>query len=425
MLFKRHSSWKSALAQPFRVIWKYTKIIFPARDVVYIEDGKIDSFQQKTWVRVSKFSGKMFLGLWALWATYIFVYQRPIMNSKAKEVEFLKSSHQMQMAELAEYQKKFADIHKNLIMLDEDLVKDNKSMETKFDLTKRVQLWAELDYIQAKLNKLYEENRYNPEYLKVANMTLDMQLTKEENKQLSKRNKDLEQSMNMIYEADSKLTESIASITQNNINAIEKDLRKIGGTLTSLGLNQNTLIKRAKKADFAYLGGRFTSTNLDKIENIDEKYLKLAEEIDLWKGLQRTKTILPVGNPIKDPYITSKYGSREHPINGKITIHKGIDFAGHIGTPLYAVAPGKVVRAGTESGYGKVVEIDHGLGFSTLYGHLSEIRVKKGDFVETKDVIGLGGNTGRSTGPHLHYEIRYNNAPFNPYTFVSAEKLDY
>src|SRR5574344_1362632 len=216
MLFKRHSSWKSALAQPFRVIWKYTKIIFPARDVVYIEDGKIDSFQQKTWVRVSKFSGKMFLGLWALWATYIFVYQRPIMNSKAKEVEFLKSSHQMQMAELAEYQKKFADIHKNLIMLDEDLVKDNKSMETKFDLTKRVQLWAELDYIQAKLNKLYEENRYNPEYLKVANMTLDMQLTKEENKQLSKRNKDLEQSMNLIYAADSKLTESIASITQNN-----------------------------------------------------------------------------------------------------------------------------------------------------------------------------------------------------------------
>jgi murein DD-endopeptidase MepM/ murein hydrolase activator NlpD len=131
--------------------------------------------------------------------------------------------------------------------------------------------------------------------------------------------------------------------------------------------------------------------------------------------------ILPTGAPVKSAVITSKYGDRIHPLDGKIKPHTGIDFVGNIGTPLYAVAPGKVIFVGDKSGYGKVVEIDHGMGFTTLYAHLSKFRIQRGDIVHARDIVGLGGNSGRTTGPHLHYEIRYNDQPFNPYNFVKGE----
>ena len=109
---------------------------------------------------------------------------------------------------------------------------------------------------------------------------------------------------------------------------------------------------------------------------------------------------------------------RKDPFTKKNKHHKGIDFAGKIGTELYAVAPGRVVSAGERSGYGTTVEIDHGLGFTTLYAHLSKILVSRGDWVRPGTVVGLGGSSGRSTGPHLHYEIRYKGTSFNPINFV-------
>lgn len=109
---------------------------------------------------------------------------------------------------------------------------------------------------------------------------------------------------------------------------------------------------------------------------------------------------------------------RKDPFTKKNKHHKGIDFSGKIGTELYAVAPGRVVSAGERSGYGTTVEIDHGLGFTTLYAHLSKILVSRGDWVRPGTVVGLGGSSGRSTGPHLHYEIRYKGTPFNPINFV-------
>ena len=116
--------------------------------------------------------------------------------------------------------------------------------------------------------------------------------------------------------------------------------------------------------------------------------------------------------------ITSNYGKRADPFTGETKRHKGIDFAGKIGTELFAVAPGRVVSAGDRIGYGTTVEIDHGLGFTTLYAHLSQIMVSRGDWVRPGTVIGLGGSSGRSTGPHLHYEIRYKGAQFDPTKFV-------
>lgn len=130
---------------------------------------------------------------------------------------------------------------------------------------------------------------------------------------------------------------------------------------------------------------------------------------------------LPVRKPVTGEVdMSSPFGVRTDPFNGRPAMHTGIDLRGDMGEPVHATANGKVTIAGREGGYGNMVEIDHGNGLSTRYGHLSAIEVKVGQQVRIGQEIGRIGSTGRSTGPHLHYETRINGEPVNPQKFLRA-----
>jgi murein DD-endopeptidase MepM/ murein hydrolase activator NlpD len=127
--------------------------------------------------------------------------------------------------------------------------------------------------------------------------------------------------------------------------------------------------------------------------------------------------------------VASSFGEREDPINGEGAFHTGIDIDAPNGTPVRATADGAVTGAGTEAGYGREVVLDNGHSVSTLFGHLSSIAVVPGQHVARGDVIGYVGESGRATGPHLHYEVRVHNVPVNPYkylriTYDQATNLD-
>lgn len=124
--------------------------------------------------------------------------------------------------------------------------------------------------------------------------------------------------------------------------------------------------------------------------------------------------------PLKGGRFTSPFGVRKDPFTHKKTFHGGIDIGVPIGTPVYAAAAGKVIFVGNGKGYGKLVVIKHNYEYSTWYGHLSGFKVKKGDYVKQGDLIALSGNTGRTTGPHLHFEVRRFNLRTNP-----LEALDF
>ena len=124
--------------------------------------------------------------------------------------------------------------------------------------------------------------------------------------------------------------------------------------------------------------------------------------------------------PLRIPLVvTSKYGYRPHPVTGRYQHHAGIDFRASTGTRVYASKTGKVIFAGRKGGYGKLVGIEHPDDFTTWYGHLSRIRVKVGQTVSQGKVIGLSGNTGISTGPHLHFEIRYKGRSEKPTKYIT------
>lgn len=130
---------------------------------------------------------------------------------------------------------------------------------------------------------------------------------------------------------------------------------------------------------------------------------------------------LPFGHPVGvETYRTSSYGMRKDPFTKRPTFHEGMDFGGQRNTPIVAAADGKVVFAGRNGGYGKSIEIDHGHGFVTRYGHMHKLNVKRGQIVKKGDKIGGMGSTGRSTATHLHYEVHFQGRVYNPENFLKA-----
>ncbi len=123
---------------------------------------------------------------------------------------------------------------------------------------------------------------------------------------------------------------------------------------------------------------------------------------------------LPTGRPVKGSRISSKFGVRANPFGRGYELHNGIDFPGPTGTPVHSTGAGTVEKAISSRGYGRHVVIDHGYGYKTLYAHLSQMTVAAGDAVEREDIVGRIGSTGRSTGPHLHYTVYYNEKAVDP-----------
>ncbi len=161
--------------------------------------------------------------------------------------------------------------------------------------------------------------------------------------------------------------------------------------------------------------------------NVDWRDLQRLNRISSPRNLQVGREIrihsdgtFGFGDPLRIPLVlTSKYGYRPHPVTGRWRMHDGIDLRAAVGTRVYASKGGKVIFAGRKGGYGKFVGIEHEDNFTTWYGHLSRIRVKVGQIVSQGKVIGLSGNTGISTGPHLHFEIRYKGRSEKPTKYIT------
>jgi murein DD-endopeptidase MepM/ murein hydrolase activator NlpD len=192
--------------------------------------------------------------------------------------------------------------------------------------------------------------------------------------------------------------------------------RRLRGVLADLG------IKSASGARLAGVGGPFVPVRPDaQAGTFDRRMSRVAlarAEVD---RLSRTVANIPVRKPIMGELdLSSGFGVRVDPFGHGAAMHTGLDFRGDSGDPVRATANGKVTTARWTGGYGKMVEIDHGNGFVTRYGHLSVIGVHVGQLVKTGQVIGQVGTTGRSTGPHLHYETRVNGEPVDPQRFLRA-----
>ncbi len=198
--------------------------------------------------------------------------------------------------------------------------------------------------------------------------------------------------------------------------------------LDSTGLDVNTYLTEFMDAEFTGMGGPGMDVeSLEPYMEGDEDtadfarhLLRTSNHLDRLAVLQAAMDNLPLVRPLDFFRLTSSFGVRRDPFTRRMQTHHGLDYAGPSGTPVMATASGTVTRAGTQSGYGRVIIIDHGNGIETRYGHLRRINVSVGDEITVRQVIGQLGNSGRSTGPHLHYEVRFQGTPLNPLPFLEA-----
>ena len=382
--------------------------------------GNVYTYGQSSFWRFTRFCGKVGLIIWASWSTYVFVYHRPLLQKRTQQLEEVRATHTRHMSDLQTYLTKYNELVRSLNVIDDKVLNDKelKDAEREKLMNTRIKTWGELDFLRTRIVEMLRDEEFTPEYTKLSELSAEYELTRAENEELKRRNAMIVESMASIADADNVIVDMVSTLTQTNTEDLQQNLKRINGTLATLGLSQQTLIKNANKYTNPLVGAAFSPIEFDK--ELDSKYQKLADGLERWNGLRRLNEVLPLGKPVKSR-ITSNYGTRNDPFTGKPKKHRGIDFAGKIGTELMAVAPGRVVSAGERVGYGTTVEIDHGLGFTTLYAHLSQILVSRGDWVRPGTVIGLAGSSGRSTGPHLHYEIRYKGTPFDPTKFVKDE----
>jgi len=223
------------------------------------------------------------------------------------------------------------------------------------------------------------------------------------------------------------------SINQS-LKAIETDQIAQISTLANSASESADAISNALEAAGLPVDSDFSEGNVGKSDVggplipvdgttiFDAKVQQLDEALDMLDQAKAGARRLPLANPAPGHAVTSPFGVRTDPLLGSAALHSGMDFRASVGMDAKVTAPGVVVKAGWNGGYGRMVEVDHGQGFSTRYAHLSEILVSVGEKLSAGDVVGRTGSSGRSTGPHLHYEVRHNGEAINPLTFLTVGK---
>ena len=185
--------------------------------------------------------------------------------------------------------------------------------------------------------------------------------------------------------------------------------------IRTLGLDPRTV-----GAESTAMGGPFEALGSEADGSLDPRFERLGLSLARMSALERGLEAIPQVMPADINMISSGFGPRRDPINGGAAMHRGLDFRGPTGAPIHAAATGRVSFVGVKSGYGKVVEISHGRGLVTRYAHMSRFNTRVGAEVPAGAVIGAIGNTGRSTGPHLHFEVRIDGRAVNPRPFLET-----
>lgn len=400
------------------------------------------------YVRVPAFlqvCGLLVAGAFAAWvahASYVYIAHDRIISGKDAAIAARDRANRSMRLELAEARRNFAAAtdsleqnHKGLVSLigQNQALKGNlESLRTELARigvekqkteAQKQKYREQADVLAGRLQATEQKNQGLVDELKdtgseLANALADKSTARKKGVRMSNRVSDLENKLAALKEAQSGLLDRVADVSGSEI----KRLRTL---LASTGVNVDKLVRAEGGVAFAQ-GGPFEPAKKGKADNAEESFdmalLTAGTRLDRLEALQKVMRTLPLAAPLDYFYVSSKYGRRKDPINGSHAMHRGVDFGAKHRAVVLATAPGKVIYAGWKGKFGRFIEIDHGNGIVTRYGHLRRIYVKLGQKVEFRTKIGQMGSSGRSTGVHLHYEIHVNKRSVDPLKFMKAGK---
>jgi murein DD-endopeptidase MepM/ murein hydrolase activator NlpD len=412
--------------------------LFPERQLHLRTAGRV------TFLRFSRRSQIALVALlavasgWMAFASVSHLLHDKVLAAKEVEIASARLAYRSVLLQVAEYQRRFTAITRDLeenhtLML--SLVEQNtvlqqnlKAVEGDLQSTAkdRAQVIITREGLKARLNDIQDRMRDLGTHNFALRGNLD---TVEQDLRLvmSERNKALEDGTQMrrhikglensLVELERSQQDGVQRLTEHtlaNINGVEK-------LITITGLKPESLVSSVAGRSPAQ-GGPFIAAvqEGEPAGSLKANLINLNSYLVHWNALQGVVRKLPLTVPMDYFQRTSRYGKRKDPINGKWSMHYGIDLGGIFKSSVYATAPGVVSYVGWNGKFGRLVEIDHGAGIKTRFGHLHKTLVKKGQKIGFRDKIGLLGSTGRSTGAHLHYEILSAGRPQDPMKFIKA-----
>ena len=375
------------------------KLLFAKRKLLFVTNQKIRT------VTLGPTSQICIIGLF-LWMGGVFVQSlryHDIISSKEQEITRLESLNNF-------FEEEFSNVNEKLVKVSEYLI----SIHGESHQVKAVEVPSTLRTPKNIKEKDFSEGDKET-YNQIKNV--DDKINGIRSMALTRINK-IESAIILTGLNIKKLPQKISNKNKSGAEIKEISLNKAGSVKGQGG----PLVKAMDIENDGSLDSAMSLRNSGSENNLERHMakLKFTSEIDYLMVLERLAEVMPLARPMKNYYISSGFGSRVDPLTGHSATHQGLDFVGPNKEKVLSPSVGKVILAGQFSDYGNAIVIDHGFGITTRYGHLSKVNVVEGQMVKKGDVIALQGNTGRSTGSHLHYEVRYKNTPLNPRKFLEA-----
>lgn len=413
--------------------------LFPERQIHLRTRGRIRFFRIPQWTQISLVSASIVCAAWVGFSTFRYIEHDEIVGAKDHQIADARKAYDDLLSEVGTYQRRFAELTRELednhnLML--SLVERNTTLQRNLTTverrlkdteTEREDVALARESLRGKLARLENDMRS----LSSKNFSLrDNLTTVETDLQTVVRERDearrkgthledqvaaLENRLNSLQSAQDVAVEKMTERTMAYIGSLEKVIETAGIDIDNLLASSDGVVQsQAQGGPFIPIAPEEAGGGLVK------KLTRLDQHLGQWETLQAVMQRIPLAAPLNTYYVTSSFGKRRDPVNNRWSAHYGVDFGGPMKSPVFAPAPGTVTSAGTKGRYGRFIEIDHGSGIVTRYAHLNRVLVKRGDKVEFRQKIAQLGNTGRSTGPHLHYEIIFNKKPMDPMRFIKA-----
>lgn len=412
---------------------------FPERQIHLRARGRIRFFRIPQTLQISVLAASVVTSGWVTYSTFSYIEHDEIVVAKDTQIADARRAYDDLLNDVTAYQRRFAELTRELednhnLML--SLVERNATLQRNLTtVEKRLQsteserenvasaredLKNKLAHLEGEMHSLSNKNFSLRDNLN--NVETDLQTVLRERDAARDRSNILEMevaalkgSLDNLQVAQDKAVDTMTERTVNYIGSLEKVVEITGIDVDALISASDNIVQKQGQ------GGPFIPIDPDEAGGrLGKKLVRLEEHLGQWESMQALMTRLPLAAPMKQYSITSSFGKRRDPVNKRWSAHYGLDFGAPMRSPIYAPAPGIVKQAGTKGRYGRFIEIDHGSGIKTRYGHLHRILVKRGEEVEFGQKIGQLGSSGRSTGPHLHYEIIFKGKPRDPMRFIKA-----
>ena len=383
-----------------------SKPLFSNKEIIFRSGARAKVFNISSKMQIFALIFVLLIGIWSAYSYHIY-------NKTGR----LKSKLNDSRNAYAELMSDFVAVHKNINSLFSLI--DEEQIEDEDDLNRYKE---QALVVEEKIKEITDGSGwFDGEEVDEQTSLRDALLARDrafaERNMLLAKIKSLQMSVQKLEVAEMEILNKVEKLSESEAQKIKNAITNINGSIKKQKQYFNPWAGKKNGS-----GGTFEAA--PEVDNsvLSKKMKDVFLKIDNLTYDREVMRTVPVGKPVLNYHVSSTFGHRSDPFNQKSAAHKGLDLASHRGNVVRVMADGKVTRSEWVTGYGNLLEIDHGNGFKTKYAHLNKMYVKKGQNVSRGAEIGEVGSTGRSTGPHLHYEVLYNGINVDPMAFIVANK---